>query len=48
MVRDKGEFERIQSYMEANPVLAGLVGDASEYRWSNANLATGGRKRTEA
>ena len=42
VVRDKGEFEKIESYIEENPVRAGLVRDASEYRWSSAGWATGG------
>jgi putative DNA methylase len=36
LVRDSREFEKIRSYIEANPVRAGLVKDASEYRWSSA------------
>jgi len=43
VIRDKGgEFEKIGSYIEENPVRAGLVRDASEYRWSSAGWATGG------
>ena len=42
VVRDKEEFEKIWSYIEENPVRAGLVRDASEYRWSSAGWATGG------
>jgi putative transposase len=42
LVRDQGEFEKIRSYIEANPVRAGLVRDASEYRWSSAGGATRG------
>lgn len=36
LVRDQKEFARIRNYIENNPVRAGLVGDASEYRWSSA------------
>ena len=42
VVRQQGEFERIRNYIEQNPVRAGLVGEASEYRWSSAGRATGG------
>ena len=42
MVRHEREFERIRSYIEENPVRAGLVRQASEYRWSSAWEATGG------
>jgi REP element-mobilizing transposase RayT len=42
LVRGTGEFERIRSYIEENPVQAGLVGDAGEYRWSSRAGATGG------
>ena len=40
-VRDAPEGERIRSYIEQNPVRAGLVQEASEYRWSSAGWATG-------
>jgi REP element-mobilizing transposase RayT len=40
LVRDGKEFERIRRYIEQNPVRAGLVREASEYRWSSAE-ATG-------
>ena len=36
MVRNEREFEKIRSYIEENPVRAGLVREASEYRWSSA------------
>jgi putative transposase len=36
LVRDDREFERIQLYIETNPVRAGLTTEASEYRWSSA------------
>ena len=42
LVRDEREFERIRNYIEGNPVRAGLVRDASEYRWSSAAGATRG------
>jgi REP element-mobilizing transposase RayT len=42
LVRHVGEFEKIRHYIEANPVRAGLVTEASEYRWSSAGWATGG------
>ena len=46
-VRDETEFERIRNYIEENPVRAALVKEASEYRWSSAGWATGGRPRTK-
>jgi len=42
LVRHEQEFQRIQSYIEANPVRARLARNASEYRWSSAGWATGG------
>ncbi len=42
LVRHEREFSRIRNYIEANPVRAGLVKEASEYRWSSAGWATGG------
>jgi putative transposase len=41
-VRQEREFEKIRNYIEGNPVRAGLVREASEYRWSSAGWATGG------
>ena len=35
-VRHEREFEKIRNYIEENPVRAGLVREASEYRWSSA------------
>jgi REP element-mobilizing transposase RayT len=35
-VRDEREMTRIKEYIEQNPVKAGLVGCAEEYRWSSA------------
>jgi len=42
LVRNEREFDRIRNYIEQNPVRAGLVVEASEYRWSSAGGATGG------
>jgi Transposase IS200 like len=42
LVRHEREFEKIRNYIEQNPVRAGLVKEASEYRWSSAAWATGG------
>jgi putative DNA methylase len=42
VVRSQREFARIRSYIEDNPARAGLVKDASAYRWSSARRATGG------
>jgi REP element-mobilizing transposase RayT len=42
LVRHEGEFEKIRSYIEKNPVRAGLVAEANQYRWSSAGWATGG------
>jgi hypothetical protein len=36
LVRDSAEWERIKFYIEQNPVRAGLVKEASQYRWSSA------------
>jgi putative transposase len=35
-VRHEREFEKIRSYIEENPVRAGIVGKAGDYRWSSA------------
>lgn len=35
-IRDQPEFERIQIYIENNPVNAGLAQDANQYPWSSA------------
>ncbi|MGB7761913.1 MAG: transposase [Bryobacteraceae bacterium] len=32
----RGEFEKIRNYIEENPVRAGLVKEAADYRWSSA------------
>jgi REP element-mobilizing transposase RayT len=34
-VRNEAEFQRIGAYIENNPVKAGLVARASDYRWSS-------------
>ena len=47
VVRQESEFQIIRSYIEENPVRAGLVSQASQYRWSSAGWATGGRPRTK-
>jgi REP element-mobilizing transposase RayT len=39
LVRHERELEKIRDYIEGNPVRAGLVSDASEYRWSSAGWA---------
>ncbi len=36
--RDEAELLRIIQYIEQNPVVAGLVKVACEYRWSSANI----------
>jgi hypothetical protein len=35
-VRDESEWDRIAAYIEDNPVKAGLVRRAEDYRWSSA------------
>jgi hypothetical protein len=35
-VRDQAEWDRIAAYIENNPVQAGLVTRAEDYRWSSA------------
>jgi REP-associated tyrosine transposase len=42
LVRNEREFEKIRNYIEWNPVRAGLVTEAKEYRWSSARWATRG------
>ena len=39
LVRQEREFGKIWNYIEGNPVRAGLVRDAGEYRWSSAGWA---------
>jgi REP element-mobilizing transposase RayT len=36
LVRSAAEFDRIRTYIEENPVAAGLVGEAQQYPWSSA------------
>ena len=42
LVRNEREFEKIRWYIEENPVRAGLVREANEYRWSSAGRVTRG------
>jgi putative transposase len=42
VVRNKEEFGRIRSYIEQNPVRAGLVRDASGFEWGSAAAEPGG------
>ena len=42
LVRDGRQFDKIRHYIEENPVRAGLVTVARQYRWSSAGWATGG------
>ncbi|MGE5487358.1 MAG: transposase [bacterium] len=44
-VRHEREFESIRRYIEEDPVRAGLVRHACDYRWSSAGWATGGGAR---
>jgi putative transposase len=46
LVPNEREFEKIQSYLEQNPVRAGLVREAKEYQWSSA--VTRGARPTAA
>jgi hypothetical protein len=41
-LRYEREFEKVRSYIENNPVRAGLVQDARQYRWYSAGWATWG------
>ena len=47
LVRHEREFERIRYYIEENPVRAGLVSQACEYRWSSAMTSTGEQTYTK-
>jgi hypothetical protein len=47
LVRHAREFEKALNYIEENPVRAGLVREASEYRWSSAGWATRGAPADE-
>jgi putative transposase len=42
LVRHDREFEKVRNYIETNPVRAGLVKEAAEYRWSSAGWPTRG------
>src|SRR5262249_2275269 len=42
-VRDEFEWNRIASYIESNPVTAGIVSDPAAYRWSSASPAFSAR-----
>ena len=42
LVRNDREFNQIRRYIENNPVRAGLVQEACEYRWSSAGWQPGG------
>jgi REP element-mobilizing transposase RayT len=42
LVRNQREFEKIRNYIAENPVSAGLVSEAREYRWSSGGWATRG------
>ena len=35
-IRDQAEFNRVQRYIEENPVRAGIVASPDEYQWSSA------------
>ncbi len=48
LVRHDREFEKIRSFIEGNPVRAGLVTDAGEYRWSSAGWARAARATASA
>jgi type I restriction enzyme R subunit/putative DNA methylase len=41
-VRDEPEWKRIANYIEENPVKAGLVRRAVDYRWSSASRSMAG------
>jgi REP element-mobilizing transposase RayT len=43
VVRDSASVERVRRYIEHNPVRAGLVVEAEEYRWSSAGGLTKGQ-----
>jgi REP element-mobilizing transposase RayT len=38
-VRNEAEFERIHTYIESNPTLAGLVAKPEDWQWSSARRA---------
>ena len=41
-VRNSAEFERVRSYIENNPVRAGLVKTSEDWRWSSAAKISAG------
>ena len=41
VVRNRNEFESIRVYIEQNPVRAGLVRAAADFRWCSASEAAG-------
>ena len=45
LVRKGGEFEKIRHYIEENPVRAGLVRQANDFRWSSAEADEGAADR---
>jgi len=45
-VRDEREWERICSYIEENPVKAGMVDSAEKFPWSSAHVKWRGRVHT--
>ena len=46
LVRSDREFDQVRRYIENNPVRAGLVQEACEYRWSSAGWQPGVALRT--
>ena len=48
LVRDELEFKKIHQYIEENPVRAGLVREARDYRWSSAGWRAGVGARSAA
>jgi REP element-mobilizing transposase RayT len=39
-IRDRQELKRVRSYIEQNPVRAGLVAHQEQYRWSSAYVSS--------
>ena len=48
LVRQATEFDKIRIYIERNPVRAGLVLEASDYRWSSAAGGAGAHTRARS
>ncbi len=48
LVRSDSEFERIRSYIEQNPVMAGLVATARQFQWSSARRIDAASKAAAA